>query len=540
MLKNSNSMQYLPIFRPSDELNIYHQYSKFSNQSSNNYNSSNLSYPKHIIHKKNSATLLTAHNIQYSNLQPLNIPSSSNNKDNNISYLTIYQNENQQVPSINKNNQITIEPYLKRYYSSENLNILNLPSIGPVVEQKNNIPIFISKPSYAENNSNNNINNNKKIISKMKKNQIPKIPHPQFSKKKLLKRNIINKCSTKYNYNNDNYYTQIFPNPSITNNNCHSALNDSITSFVHNYLNSSLNSEKSLNSNSLNQILFEEEPGENFNLSEFTVLNQIGNGAEGTISIVNWIKNNKNYALKKCEIIFDDVAEKRKREFKTIKDFIDTTGFDGIIKTYGILCLENQFGTYYFYELMELAEKDWEKEILERQKNNLYYQEYELMDIFTKLIKTLSSLQKISYTHRDIKPQNIMLVNGNLKLCDFGNGRLLKREGIIIQKIRGSELFMSPIVFKGYHAGMQNIKHNTYKSDVYSLGMCFFFAASLNYGGLNIIREIYDMNIVKKVLNQFLGKRYSQNLINLLLTMLQVEESKRPDFNQLEILLAYN
>ena len=133
-----------------------------------------------------------------------------------------------------------------------------------------------------------------------------------------------------------------------------------------------------------------------------------------------------------------------------------------------------------------------------------------------------------------------MLVNGNLKLCDFGNGRLLKREGIIIQKIRGSELFMSPIVFKGYHAGMQNIKHNTYKSDVYSLGMCFFFAASLNYGGLNIIREIYDMNIVKKVLNQFLGKRYSQNLINLLLTMLQVEESKRPDFNQLEILLACN
>ena len=192
---------------------------------------------------------------------------------------------------------------------------------------------------------------------------------------------------------------------------------------------------------------------------------------------------------------------------------------------------------YEFYEVMELAEKDWEKEILRRRDIQQYYQEYELMEIFKDLIKTFSLLQNNKITHRDIKPQNIMIVNGKLKICDFGNARILKRDGIIIQKIRGSELFMSPIVFKGYHSGKQQIRHNTFKSDVYSLGVCFLLAASLSFDGPNIIREVYNMKVMKKVLNQQLQRRYSQNLINLILTMLQVEESKRPDFNQLELMI---
>ena len=95
---------------------------------------------------------------------------------------------------------------------------------------------------------------------------------------------------------------------------------------------------------------------------------------------------------------------------------------------------------------------------------------------------------------------------------------------------------MSPIVFEGYRAGKQNIRHNAYKSDVFSLGMCFFLAASLSYDGPNLIRLIYDMKAIKKVLKYNLAKRYSENLINMLWTMLQVEEKKRPDFCELKAL----
>jgi hypothetical protein len=45
------------------------------------------------------------------------------------------------------------------------------------------------------------------------------------------------------------------------------------------------------------------------------------------------------------------------------------------------------------------------------------------------------------------------------------------------------------------------------------------------------------MKMMKKVINQQLQRRYSQNLINLIFNMLQVDENKRPDFTQLELMI---
>ena len=58
---------------------------------------------------------------------------------------------------------------------------------------------------------------------------------------------------------------------------------------------------------------------------------------------------------------------------------------------------------------MELASSDWEKEILERKKTNSYYSEYDLMTILYSLVKSLSLLQQKNISHRDIKPQNILI-----------------------------------------------------------------------------------------------------------------------------------
>ena len=301
------------------------------------------------------------------------------------------------------------------------------------------------------------------------------------------------------------------------------------------FLNSKFNNS-SLSLNDLSSFKNEEEPKTNFILSEFDILNQIGKGGEGIIYTVRWKKNNKKYALKKCRILESEDIKKRKEDNILIKEFIETTGCDGVIKTFGNICKINNSGFYDFYEIMELAEKDWEQEIIRRKNNSLFYQEYELMEIFKNLIRTFSLLQNQNITHRDIKPQNILLVNGKFKICDFGNSRILRKSNIIIQKIRGSEMFMSPILFKSYRSGIQSVRHNTYKSDVFSLGMCFFLAASLSYVALSKIREVFKIELISKIVNHYLSKRYSKNLINLLLTMLQIDENKRPDFSQLEIL----
>ena len=284
------------------------------------------------------------------------------------------------------------------------------------------------------------------------------------------------------------------------------------------------------------------DPESNFNLSEFVTISQIGKGTEGIIYSVKWKKNNKKYALKKGMLRLLETVQKRKEEIKMLKNFRKNTGSDGIIITYGELCVKNKLNYYDFYELMELAEMDWDHEIYNRAQIHLYYEENELIDIMAQIVKTFSLLQKNHITHRDIKPPNIMVVNGKYKICDFGNARILKREGMVVQRIRGSEMYMSPIMFKAFHASLQQVKHHTFKSDVFSLGMCFLLAAALSYTPLNTIREMYDMNAIKKVIVHHLGTRYSQKILKILFSMLQIEERLRPDFIQLESLFpeGYN
>lgn len=312
------------------------------------------------------------------------------------------------------------------------------------------------------------------------------------------------------------------------------------------YLIKNLSPQRQINNNNLinfNQInsnyisnINNIEPKDDFDLNEFIILKTIGKGAEGIIYAVKWKRNNKQYALKKSQIMIPTNIIKRKKDNETLKNFIESTGCDGIIKPYSTLCRPNNMGFTDCFEIMELAEKDWETEILNRSKEKRFYTEFELIGIFRNLIKIFALLQKHHITHRDIKPQNIMLINNKMKICDFGNARVLKRKGYIIQRIRGSELFMSPIVFKGYRSGIQNIGHNAYKSDVYSLGICFFLAASLSYDGPNFIRTMDDMNKIKNVLDYNLANKYTAKIINLIFTMIQIEEKIRPDFLELEVL----
>lgn len=96
---------------------------------------------------------------------------------------------------------------------------------------------------------------------------------------------------------------------------------------------------------------------------------------------------------------------------------------------------------------MELAYTDWEKEITERSKEKNYYSEGEIRTILQILSRTFSSLQRNRICHRDIKPQNILIVpDHQYKICDFGESTIVK-EYEKTHSVRGTELYMSPILF---------------------------------------------------------------------------------------------
>ena len=201
---------------------------------------------------------------------------------------------------------------------------------------------------------------------------------------------------------------------------------------------------------------------------------------------------------------------------------------------------------------MEAANSDWEKELINRCENNLFYTEEQLIEILYNLVKTFAILQKNGISHRDVKPQNILSFGNNVyKISDFGEAKkfendnyskksfqnnYLYQNNTMKQTLRGTELYMSPILFIALRSHpYQFIKYNSYKSDVFSLGMCLFLASCLSYEGLYEIREITkNQDKTRLVVNRYLSLRYSQKYINLLISMLQINEKDRPDFIKLQ------
>ena len=175
------------------------------------------------------------------------------------------------------------------------------------------------------------------------------------------------------------------------------------------------------------------------------------------------------------------------------------------------------------------------------------------MQILSNLVCTFAILQKQGISHRDIKPQNILCFDNNeYKISDFGEAKKIQnicvvnkrnkkysysyQDNTMKQTLRGTELYMSPVLFLALTTRPYSIvKHNTFKSDVFSLGMCFFLASCLDYDGLYEVREIIkNPSKTKLVVNRYLSKRYSEKYINLLASMLQINEKDRPDFIELE------
>ena len=106
-----------------------------------------------------------------------------------------------------------------------------------------------------------------------------------------------------------------------------------------------------------------------------------------------------------------------------------------------------------------------------------------------------------------------------------------------LSTLRGTELYMSPLLYNGLHENKDDVRHNPFKSDVFSLGYCFIYAASLN---LNIIYKIRDINsniILKKILMKEFDGRYSEKFVDLILKMITFNEDKRVDFTELENIL---
>ena len=278
----------------------------------------------------------------------------------------------------------------------------------------------------------------------------------------------------------------------------------------------------------------------NFEVNEYLIKKQIGEGSFGKIYLVE-SKTKKQFALKKIVGTTMKEIQSLKHEYEILLSLQKCENSMNLVTIHGIQTKQLDQTTYVMYVLMDLASTDWEKEVLSRQKKAQFYSETELAQILYSLTKTFAELQRKNISHRDIKPQNILVFHdeNKYKIADFGEAKELMGDmgNTNKQTLRGTELYMSPILFHALRSRVCNLKyieHNTYKSDVFSFGLCALFAATLCFESLYDIRELTVSSQVRYILDKYLKRRYSSKLVDIYALMLEVNEKSRCDFIELE------
>ena len=280
------------------------------------------------------------------------------------------------------------------------------------------------------------------------------------------------------------------------------------------------------------------------NSNNYKNIRVLGQGSYGKIYLVEDTKTKEQYAMKK--LILGDQLELRDNqdEFNMIMQITSTYPELNIIHVIGTETKNFDDYNYVFYVLMEVANCDWEKELFNRSKYKAYYTEDEMFYILQNLVDTFAYLQQIGICHRDIKPQNILCFGEKgYKISDFGEAKYRKKwrlkQSVVnytsMQTVRGTELYMSPILYTALKTGPnQGANHNVFKSDVFSLGMCFLFASCLDYKCLYEVRKANNNTMkLKKIIEQCINGRYSDKFKDILTKMLEINEKERPDFIEL-------
>ena len=526
---SNNSVSHLITISRQNSLN------KLKTPKSNYLNINNNDYMTEVSNKSNKENVVPIRSVK--SMKKNDIPTPIRNQtsfglkrmqSSRSPFVALKQNlsnkfKNVEIENIDKIGNIVREHHSGDLYKNDNRvsKDINLNNIDIKINKNQSVSTATGSEKSGTNNSEENNSNNiaKKASSNIIKSSINKVNIPLPNSNNNITKNKI--------YNNKN-------NNSINNNNNNNSNNNINQNYIQkNYYYHHQHSHSKSNS-SQNLVNLKEKE---FEVNDYIIKSQIGEGSFGKIFLVEG-PDHKLYALKKIVAATKKDIQSLQHEYEILLDVGKCEKKINLVKIFGIQTKQLDPTTFVMYVLMELAQTDWEKEIIHRQRKRLFYTEQELLILLYDLVKTFAQLQRINISHRDIKPQNILVFKGRhgYKLADFGEAKELVADPTNKQTLRGTELYMSPILFHALRARkvQKYINHNVFKSDVFSLGYCALFAAALTFEALYDIRELNNNYQIKMILEKYLKKHYSNKLIDVIAIMLEVDEKNRCDFIELE------
>lgn len=149
-----------------------------------------------------------------------------------------------------------------------------------------------------------------------------------------------------------------------------------------------------------------------------------------------------------------------RRRFKNESKAIAVLSHPNIVKVYDV-----SFGDRLQYIVMEYIEGITLKEYIEQQKVINWK---EAVHFVTQILKALQHAHDKGIVHRDVKPQNIMLLqDGTIKVTDFGIARFCRGDTrTMTENAIGSVHYISPEQARG--------EITDDKADIYSVGVVMY------------------------------------------------------------------
>lgn len=182
----------------------------------------------------------------------------------------------------------------------------------------------------------------------------------------------------------------------------------------------------------------------------------------GGMSVVYKAYDNVDDRIVAVKILKDEFLTNDEfvRRFKNESKAIALLSHPNIVKVYDV-----SFSEKLQYIVMEYVDGITLKEYIQKQKTITWN---DALFFTTQILKALQHAHDRGIVHRDIKPQNIILLpNGNIKVADFGIARFSRSETrTLTDTAIGSVHYISPEQAKG--------EFTDERADIYSVGVVLY------------------------------------------------------------------
>jgi len=145
------------------------------------------------------------------------------------------------------------------------------------------------------------------------------------------------------------------------------------------------------------------------------------------------------------------------------------------------------------------------------------------IDITVQVLKALALAHKMGITHRDIKPDNVLITENNeAKVLDFGIAKMEQKAGLTMAgEVLGTIEFMAPEQMLG--------EEINYTSDIYSTGIMLFMALTkeLPLSGQNPVELLFKKLNEEPVAPSYYNKKVNSQLDQIVLKALRHNKDER-------------